>query len=140
MKRLHLQRARRFGKGLSSGGPFGKAQPSMPDPRSFRERYCKHYGIADAEFDQAALKHFLHSPWRWWAGFLARSFPTSLVTDLDIVRQLGRIASTNNLSAEVRGIRSEYQRRRDFGITRRFLRRRLSSARIFAAAKECWGA
>jgi hypothetical protein len=110
----------------------------MPEPRSFRERFCKHFGITDGDFEEVALRRFLHTPWRWWAPFLSRPFPGLFATDREIVLQLGRIASTNNLSAEVRGIRSEYSRRRDLGITRRFLRRRLSSARIFATAKECW--
>ena len=111
----------------------------MPEPRSFRERFCKHYGIADGDFDMAALERWLHPPWSSLAALLLRVFPSFFATDLDVVRQIGRVASTNNLSAEVRGIRNEYQRRRDFGLTRRLLRRRLSSGRIFASAKSCWG-
>jgi len=110
----------------------------MGESRTFRERFCERFEVVDADYENAALIRLLHPPWDRWVSKLTRRFPDWFKTDLEIIRQLGRIDRMNGLISEARGVRSDYARRRDFGFSRKFLKRRLSSARIFEAARQCW--
>ena len=81
---------------------------------------------------------FLHSPWSVLVPVLLRIRPASLSTDIDILRQLGRVESGSNLASEVRGLRTDYLRHKDYGLMRRALKFRLSGERILFSAKEFW--
>jgi len=117
----------------------------MPDVKddtsialSFRALFCSARGISDSEFESTALRFLLHSPWSWLSPFILRLAPGLVSTDLLIIQELGRIKSGANLSAEVRDIRTEYRRKRDFGVLRRVFKMRLSTKRIFSISKSFW--
>jgi len=110
----------------------------MAESRTFRERFCERFEVADSDFENAALLRLLHPPWDRWALPLARRFPNWFKTDLQIIQELGRIDRMNNVISAARGIRNDYADRGDFSLSRRFLKRRLSSARIFEATRQCW--
>jgi hypothetical protein len=105
---------------------------------SFRDRFCRLYGCADADYEVAALKRFLCSPWSLIAPILCRIAPNLISTDIRIIKQLGLVESRVNFSAEVKDLRIEYVRKRDFGFFRRSLRLRLSRQRILSASKRLW--
>jgi hypothetical protein len=107
----------------------------IPEDVSFRSRFCAYYRCAESEFERRALGKFLYPPWAAVLPLLLRVAPAVLATDLQIVRQLGLVTSGSNFAAEVRDIRGDYQRKKDFGILRRWLRLRLSRERLFDASR-----
>jgi len=105
---------------------------------SFRAKFCRARGIPDSEFESAALRALLHFPWSWLSPLISRLAPGLVSTDLQIIQQLGRVESGANLSAELRDIRTEYRRKRDFRLLRRVFKMRLSTQRTFSVSKSFW--
>jgi len=69
---------------------------------------------------------------------LYRFGPSLFRNDIEVLRQIGRVSSMNNLVAEVRDLRNDYVRRKDFGLLRKTFKMRLSGDRILSAAKPLW--
>jgi hypothetical protein len=109
-----------------------------PDEVPFRSRFCAYYRCAEENYEAEALRHFLYPPWAQLSWLIRMAAPGLIETDLQIVRQLGLAASGSNFAAEVRDIRGDYGRKKDFGILRKWFRLRLSRERIFNCSKPLW--
>ncbi len=109
-----------------------------PSPANFKERFCRVLRCSDTDFANRALQAFFHRPWAWLTPILVRLFPSLLRTDIAIVEQLGRVSNAVNLAAEVRDLRMDYLRQRDYGLARRSLRFRLSGQRIIKLSRQMW--
>jgi hypothetical protein len=105
---------------------------------TFRARFCARLNRPEADFETLALKMFMHRPWSWCTSWLVRGCPKLILTDLQIIQQLGLVSNGSNFAAEVRGIHSDYSRRNDFGMLRRWFRLRLSRERIFKVSRDVW--
>lgn len=102
---------------------------------TLEDKFCAHFNCSREQFAGRALRLFLHQPWAWASPIILKLRPQVLATDLQIVRQLGLVSSGTNLTVEIRDIRTDYLRQRDYGFLRRALRLRLSRARIARVCK-----
>jgi hypothetical protein len=107
---------------------------------SFRSRFCKFFKCPEDRFEQAILLKVLHRRSLLLGWLLSRIYPDYFQTDYRILHQIGSVTTRNNLLAEARDIRHDYQRLNDFGFLRRFLNLRISGQRLLAVANEVWGA
>jgi len=108
------------------------------DQMTLREKFCTRFQCAPSDYGASALRLFLHRPWSWLAPAILRIKPGLFSTDLLIIEQLGRLTSGKNLSAELRDLRADYFRHRDFGWLRRYFKLRLSGRRISKACQSLW--
>jgi hypothetical protein len=108
--------------------------------KTFKSRFCEFYQCPENQFERAILLKVLHRRSLLLAWCLLRIHPAFFSTDYRILRQVGAVASRNNLLAEARDIRNDYQRFNDFGIMRRFLNLRISGKRLLAVANQVWSA
>jgi hypothetical protein len=108
--------------------------------KTFKLRFCEFYHCPEDQFERAILLKVLHRRSLLLAWCLLRIHPAFFSTDYRILRQVGAVASRNNLLAEARDIRNDYHRFNDFGIMRRFLNLRISGQRLLAVANQVWSA
>jgi len=107
--------------------------------KSFRTRYCDRYQCPEEGFEKAILLKVLHRRSVPIAWLLLRVHPSVFQTDYRILSQIGNVSSRNNLLADARDIRHDYQRLNDFGFLRRFLNLRISGQRLLAVSNQVWG-
>lgn len=105
---------------------------------SFREQFCSYFKCSDAEFEDVALKAFLHWPWSFLSPSVRRHFPALVATDIQIIKQISFATNISDLSTETRSLRSDYALHHDFGLLRKFFKLRLSRKRILRTAKQIW--
>ncbi len=108
------------------------------EQKDFQNKFCQYFGVKEENFERHVLQLCLHPPWCMIAVWLFRVRPQIFSTDVQIVRQLGRVTSGANFVAEVRDLRTDYARHRDFGFAHRHLRRRLSTERLLNVGKMVW--
>jgi hypothetical protein len=108
--------------------------------QSFRSRFCKFFHCPEDRFEQTILLKVLHRRSLLLGWLLTRVYPNYFRTDYRILQQVGGVTSRNNLLAEARDIRHDYQRLNDFGFLRRYFNLRISGQRLLAVANEVWGA
>ena len=80
----------------------------------------------------------LHRRWYFVAALLLRVKPAFFRSDLEYVRRLGACTSASAYEQEVRRVRGEYVRERDYGFARRVLKLRLSVRRMLSVGDAVW--
>lgn len=118
----------------------GRDESASPQNRSFQDRFCAEFQCSAEDFQVAALRMFLHPPWSSVFPLINATNASFFAVDLKILKRLGAIDNWSIFVNEVRTIRSDYQREKDFGFARKHLRLRLSSERILTMAWGLWSA
>jgi len=103
---------------------------AAPTGQSFRTLFCERFQIDDADFDRRALRYLLHFPWSTLSPFLSRRWPKLFKVDQLLMRRLGVMKCRETFFSEIRRLRDDYIREGDFGVSRKWFRRRLSSRRL----------
>lgn len=102
---------------------------------TFRERYCRSYGLANEEFEQHIFRRGLYphaALLRWLLG----AIPEYFAADREFIRSVGDIRSRRFFHAEA----GEYQMHlANRGFLRRWLRLRVSAERVRRCMEQHWG-
>jgi hypothetical protein len=111
----------------------------MPEPsRNFKQRFCLHFACKEQEYERRALIRFLHRRSRLIALVVLRVNPSFFNTDLKILRQVALCESRSSYERDVVQLRNDYLREKDYGLSRRLLKLRLSVGRMIAVGAEVW--
>ena len=105
---------------------------------TFETLFCTHCGVDPSDFQRKLLSKIFYRRWTMVALLLYLVGRRRLITDLDILRQLGRTTSKARFKVEVSHFRQDYRDGEDFGLFRRYLKFRLSGARAISLCEKIW--
>ena len=95
---------------------------------TFREAYCKKFGISGKEYSRHIFRRCLHRRARLFTWFLKRLDPEYFYEDFHIIRELGEMEDMSCFKPEVGRFHGRNQRSKSF--LRRRLKMRLSGKRL----------
>ena len=110
----------------------------VDDLLSFKQRFCRLRGCTEDQFERRALFAMLHRRWAFLAPLVLRLNPALFRSDFEYVRRLGACMDAASYEQEVRRVRGEYVRERDYGFARRVLKLRLSGRRMLTLGGAVW--
>ncbi len=104
---------------------------------SFRERFCRRFGVPPETFQRAILRRSLYPHVRPWFVLIDRLSPNFFALDRELAAETGRVTERRDFYFALDDFR-EHPNARKFH--RRVLRFRVSSQRLEAVFHETWSA